>query len=84
MTAVSFSFEPESLTVPAGQDLALELTAADVTHDVVIDAIDFHVAADPGDVARALLRFDSPGRYTAYCSIPGHRAAGMETTVTVV
>ncbi len=84
VTAGSFSFEPKSLTVSADQDLALELTATDTTHDVVIDAIGFHVAADPGQTAHAWLRFERPGRYVAYCSIPGHREAGMETTVTVV
>ena len=25
-----------------------------------------------------------PGRYVAYCSLPGHRALGMQTTFTVV
>ncbi len=84
VTAASFSFDPASLTVSADQDLAVDLTATDTAHDVVIDAIDFHVVADTGQTAQAWLRFERPGRYVAYCSIPGHREAGMEIAVTVL
>jgi plastocyanin len=42
----------------------------------------FHLAV-PGGPTKGKVELQ-PGEYTIYCSIPGHRAAGMEATVTVV
>ena len=49
----------------------------------VIDELDVHVAADGGGTAEGGFRADEPGRYTYYCSVPGHRDAGMEGTLVV-
>lgn len=46
---------------------------------------DLHVAqADPGQTTTATFQIDEPGTYTGYCSVPGHRQAGMLATLTVV
>ncbi len=45
------------------------------------DAFDVHVALKRGEQARLLLRVTEPGEYAFYCSIPGHREAGMEGTL---
>lgn len=81
--AGAMTFTPAPLRITAGEEVAISLTAADVTHDLVVDEVDFHLAADPGEVVEGALRIDEPGTYTAYCSVPGHRNAGMETTVMV-
>jgi len=36
-----------------------------------------------GETATARLRIDEPGKYTYFCTIPGHRDGGMEGTITV-
>jgi len=83
VTAMSFEFDPPQVTVEAGEDIAITLTSDDVLHDFVIDELDAHVAADRGETAVGGFRADEPGRYTYYCSVPGHRDAGMEGTLFV-
>ena len=81
--ATSFEFDPDEITVTAGEDIAIVLTAEDVLHDLTIDELDAHVAADKGETAEGGLRADEPGRYTYYCSVSGHEASGMKGTLTV-
>jgi cytochrome c oxidase subunit 2 len=81
--ATSFEFDPDEITVTAGEDVAIVLTSDDVVHDLTIDEIDVHVAADRGETAEGGLRADEPGEYTFYCTIAGHREAGMEGTLVV-
>jgi uncharacterized cupredoxin-like copper-binding protein len=42
-----------------------------------------HVALDRGDEATVRLRLEEAGEYVFYCTVPGHRSAGMEGTITV-
>lgn len=83
VTAGSFEFDPTEISVEAGEDIAIVLTSSDTLHDFVIDDLDAHVAADRGETAEGGFRADSPGSYTYYCSVPGHRSAGMEGTLVV-
>lgn len=83
ITGRSFRFEPDEIRVHAGQPATLRLTALGDHHDLVIDAFDFHVAADQGERSEATLSAPTEGRYPFYCSVPGHRDAGMEGTLVV-
>lgn len=83
VAATSFEFDPEEITVTAGEDVAIVLTSDDLLHDFAIDGIDVHVAADRGETAEGGLRVDEPGEYAYYCTIAGHREAGMEGTLVV-
>lgn len=78
-----FRFEPSEITADAGEELAVALTSADTHHDLTVDELEFQVEADRGDTEEGGLRVDEPGTYTFYCSVPGHRSAGMEGTLTV-
>lgn len=44
---------------------------------------DLHVAAAPGTISTATLTPTEPGRYAFYCSVAGHREAGMEGILVV-
>jgi len=78
----SFEFEPGEITAQVGEDLAIVLTSEDGLHDFTVDELDAHVEAEDGTSVGGL-RADEPGRYTFYCSIEGHREAGMEGVLMV-
>jgi uncharacterized cupredoxin-like copper-binding protein len=53
--------------------------------DHAMEGDDLHVAhADAGQTVTATFMIDEPGSYEVYCSVPGHREAGMVATLTVV
>jgi len=81
--ATSFRFDPDEITVTAGEDVAIVLTSDDLLHDLTFDEIDAHVSAGRGETAEGGLRADEPGEYTYYCTVTGHREAGMEGTLVV-
>lgn len=84
VTARSFEFDPGEITVTAGEDIAIVLTSEDLLHDFTIDELDAHVAADADETNEGGLHApDEPGRYTFYCTVTGHRDAGMEGTLIV-
>jgi uncharacterized cupredoxin-like copper-binding protein len=43
----------------------------------------FHVHAGPGDTTTLTFTPLAKGTYSAYCTVPGHREAGMVATLTV-
>lgn len=81
--ATSFEFDPDEITVTAGEDIAIVLSSDDILHDFTIDEIDVHVAADRGETAEGGLRAEEPGEFTYYCTVAGHREEGMEGTLVV-
>lgn len=83
IAASSFAFSSPTVTLVAGRPVNVRLAVTDVAHDLTIDAAGFHLAADVGDARAAGLRIDDPGTYVAYCSVPGHREAGMELDIVV-
>ncbi|KAA0235735.1 MAG: hypothetical protein JJLCMIEE_02062 [Acidimicrobiales bacterium] len=83
VAATSFEFDPDEITVSAGEDVAIVLSSDDVLHDFTIDEVDVHVAADRGETAEGGLRADRSGEYTYYCTVAGHREGGMEGTLVV-
>jgi plastocyanin len=83
VTASSFEFGPDEIIVAAGEDVAIVLTSTDVLHDFAVDELDIHVAADADETVEGGLRAEDEGEYTYYCTVPGHREAGMEGTLIV-
>lgn len=81
--ADNLSFDPSTISVRIGTNVAIDLTAVDALHDFTIDELSAHVTADQGDTATGGFHAAPPARYTYYCSVPGHREAGMEGTLVV-
>jgi FtsP/CotA-like multicopper oxidase with cupredoxin domain len=46
-------------------------------HDLTIEGTRLRLFAKPGQTTDATLKIDKPGTYAYFCSLPGHREAGM-------
>jgi uncharacterized cupredoxin-like copper-binding protein len=82
-----FKFDPETLTVRANTPVRITLdnSAANLDHNFVVDNLGgrkFEVDAKARATASG--EFTAPaGTYEFYCSVPGHREAGMKGTLRV-
>ena len=83
VTGTSFSFDPAEIHVSAGDEVIIELTARGTNHDFVVEEADFKVAAERGETSSATMSPLPEGIYAFYCSVPGHRKAGMEGALIV-
>ena len=84
LVASDLAFDTTQVSATAGEiEVTLENTGA-VEHDVVVEEAgdEVVVVAAPGETATGSIELEA-GTYTYYCSIPGHRQAGMEGTLTV-
>ena len=83
VTAAITGFDPGTIEAAAGE-VELEITNLDAfDHDFTIDELGVNVAFGANETVDAAFEA-GPGTYTFYCSIPGHREAGMEGTLTVM
>jgi plastocyanin len=83
--AGNFYFKPDTPTVNAGV-VKLELDGVQGGHTLVFDhgkepGFQLEVSGDGSTDAKKIDL--APGKYTFYCDILGHRAQGMEGTLTV-
>ena len=83
VSAKSFEFTPEDITVGAGEDVTIALHSTDVLHDFVVKQQGHIVSAKAKKTKRGGLRIDDPGTYRFWCSVPGHRSAGMTGSIVV-
>lgn len=76
--------EPEELEVPEGDVTFAVSNEGSSPHDLTIEEIGVKTPEIAGGASATLQagRLEA-GEYTIYCSIPGHRPAGMEAKLTV-
>jgi len=80
--AKDIEFASAPATIPAGEAvLAIDNQGA-ILHNVTFEGADVAVEAEGGQSASDTFTLE-PGTYDYYCSVPGHREAGMEGSVTV-
>jgi nitrite reductase (NO-forming) len=85
VTATEFKFNPASLQLPSGKKVSIMLqNNGAVEHDITVDALGMRLLANAGKTATGEFTLDKPGTYDFYCSIPGHKEAGMRGTLSVV
>lgn len=80
------AYTTDSASAEAGEVTINFTNVQAIPHDVAIEdeggetIAQTEVISEDSDSAKAKLE---PGTYTFYCTIPGHREAGMEGTLTV-
>jgi plastocyanin len=81
----ALKFDPTSLEATAGQVTIDFTNDSSLPHNVTIEGNGIEeVASDTVTGAKSSVSADLPaGTYTFYCSVDGHKAAGMEGTLTV-
>ena len=81
IAASNFAFAPNTLTSPAGV-IQINLKS-DGLHNLVIEGLPgFQIEATSGNTVSGKVKL-AKGKYTFYCDVAGHRAQGMEGTLTV-
>lgn len=78
----ALSYDKSSLEASAGGATIVLTNESSVEHDVRIEELDVgtDIITEGTDSVTVTLE---PGTYTFFCSVPGHREAGMEGTLTV-
>jgi uncharacterized cupredoxin-like copper-binding protein len=81
---VDIAFDPKELSIAADTDVTITVTnAGALQHDFVIEGTDYATELlNGGDTAELVVNLPA-GEYVYFCSVPGHREAGMQGTLTV-
>ena len=80
--ATEFAFDPATIEVPAGGEATITLTnKGTIEHDITVDALGVLIFAKAGETTSGTVTATA-GTYEFYCSIPGHKQAGMIGTLT--
>ena len=83
ITAIDTKFDANAFTAKAGDVNFKYVSKGSLVHTLVIEKVDgFRLQVSPGQTKTGHVTL-AAGTYTVYCDIPGHRAQGMEGTLTV-
>jgi uncharacterized cupredoxin-like copper-binding protein len=84
VTAKEYRFEPADLSVDAGRPYVVAVeNIGSIPHDLTVRKADFKITVAKGRTGRKTLTVAKPGTYEIYCSLPGHKSAGMDGQLTV-
>ena len=83
ITGEAFAFDATDLDMTAGEDVTIALTSGDIAHDFYVKGVGLIVHAKAGKTSMGGLRIDEPGTYEYWCTVKGHKKAGMTGTITV-
>jgi cytochrome c oxidase subunit II len=76
---VDIDYNPNEFTIPANTDVTVYLpNLGDAPHDFNIDELGISSPVIDGGEETSVVINAEPGEYVYYCSVPGHREAGME------
>jgi nitrite reductase (NO-forming) len=78
IVAEDIKFDKKELKIPANTDVEVTLeNHGKLQHDWVVDELDVMIdILDGGETGSVTVNADA-GEYEYYCSVPGHKEAGM-------
>ena len=81
----ALKFTTSKLTAPSGKVTFNFTNKASIPHALEIEGhgIEAKTSTVTGGTASVTIKDLKPGTYEFYCPVPGHRAAGMQGTLTV-
>jgi uncharacterized cupredoxin-like copper-binding protein len=84
VSAGDLFFDPNALTIPANTDVTITLTnGGGSQHDLYQPDMDAQTPLlNPGESGSVVINLPA-GTYQFWCTVPGHRDAGMTGTLTV-
>ena len=83
VVAEDVAFVDPPAQLPAGTSVIALDNQGEAPHDITVEGVgDATIGAAGGETVAGEVTLQ-PGTYTVYCSVPGHRSAGMEFEVTV-
>jgi len=82
--ASNFAFQSDKFTAPAGIN-EIDYVLIEGSHTLAFSEseLSYFELAVPGGPDKGKAEFVAGKEYTMFCTIPGHREAGMEATVTI-
>lgn len=83
--STEFNFNPSAVTVEAGEEVRIVFeNAGKTSHNLVIEGLEVKTKTISGGQTDTIeFTVTNSGTYTFFCSIPGHRVAGMEGNLKV-
>jgi len=80
----SFGFEPNEITVKEGQDIRLVVTNTEsIRHTFTLREFDIDVSLAGKEIKFIDFIADKSGTFDFFCTVTGHRPAGMEGSLEV-
>lgn len=81
ITAGNLLFQPDSITVKAGDQVHLTVVNQDMFHTFTIDELGINFNLPAGETKTFDFVASRSGTFSFYCAVPGHREAGMHGTL---
>lgn len=87
LIAKEFLFDPKGVTVGTGEIAFVVKNQGAIEHNLVLEVpggktVTLIAIIEPGQIGKGTVSLPA-GIYTMYCSLPGHRDAGMAATLRV-
>jgi len=83
LTAKNFEYSLSRIKINMGEEIALKIKSDDNAHDFAVDGLGKIATVSGDSTVTRRLRVDKLGRYTFFCTLPGHRDGGMEGILVV-